>query len=66
MLVGQRFHCAVGQILHPRLERVGAMHQVAGLDVQPSQRLTDRGTGIESIRNRFLFGDNAFQLARPH
>ena len=42
MRVGQRLHRAVREILHPGLQRVGAMHQVAGLVVQPPQRIADR------------------------
>ena len=40
------------------------MHQVAGLVVQSAQRLADRDPGIEPICDRFLFGDNAFQLTK--
>jgi hypothetical protein len=37
--IGQGLHRAIGQVLYPGLQRVGALHDVAVLVVQLAQRL---------------------------
>ena len=64
VVVGQRIHRAVGQILHPLPESVGAVDEVARLAVESPQRFGGGRTRIEPIGDRVLFGDNALQLVQ--
>ena len=65
VVVGQRIHRAVGQILHPLLESIGAMDEVARLAIESSQCLGGGRTRIEPMGDRVLLGDNAVQLLQP-
>ncbi len=56
------FDRTVAGLLHPLLQRFGAVELAGGVGLQEGDGLLDRGAGLDLVRDRLLLGDHAREL----